>query len=151
AVRYSAMLSGCTRLSIMLLDVLAGFDELRICTGYRLPESVAQRIHLPCEHEKHAAAATATGSGADAALNLTATGSIVTTDRFIPDAWALEHVEPIYETLPGFSAEITEARTFEDLPPAARDYLDCIAEVVGLPISVVSVGPDRAQTLRKDV
>jgi adenylosuccinate synthase len=45
AVRYSAMISGITELSVMLLDVLAGFETLPVCTGYRLPDgSTTQRF-----------------------------------------------------------------------------------------------------------
>ena len=53
----------------------------------------------------------------------------------------------MYETLPGWSEDITGCRTFDDLPAAARRYVDVIQQLVGLPVSVVSVGPDRAQTI----
>jgi len=47
AVRYSAMICGCTSLAVMLLDVLSGFDELRLCTGYRLPDGTQTDRFLP--------------------------------------------------------------------------------------------------------
>lgn len=60
---------------------------------------------------------------------------------------ALGEVEPIYEQLPGFSEDITGCREIDQLPAAARRYLDRISELVGCPIDLVSVGPDREQTI----
>lgn len=59
----------------------------------------------------------------------------------------LEKVEPIYETLPGWQQPTTGAQSLKDLPFAARQYLDRIAQLCEVPIGIVSVGPDRAQTL----
>ncbi len=59
----------------------------------------------------------------------------------------LRRLVPVYETLPGWKEEITEVRRFEDLPQNARSYLDRISELVGRPYEVVSVGPDREQTI----
>jgi adenylosuccinate synthase len=53
----------------------------------------------------------------------------------------------VYETLPGWSEDITKCRKPADLPANARRYVDRIAELVSLPVSVVSVGPDRDQTI----
>jgi adenylosuccinate synthase len=50
-----------------------------------------------------------------------------------------------YETLPGWEEDIGEARTPADLPQAARDYLDFIAEHTGVPVKLVGVGPGREQ------
>ncbi|MCH2140266.1 MAG: adenylosuccinate synthase [Phycisphaerales bacterium] len=47
AVRYSAMICGCTSLAVMLLDVLSGFEELRLCTGYRLPDGTVTDRFMP--------------------------------------------------------------------------------------------------------
>ncbi len=110
AVRYSAMICGATSIACMLLDVLSGFDELKICSSYRLPD-----------------------------------GSI--TDRFIPDARRLLDAEPIWETLPGWADEIDAIEDRADLPPEAIRYLDRIEEILGIPIHLVSVGPERTQTL----
>jgi adenylosuccinate synthase len=59
----------------------------------------------------------------------------------------LRRVKPIYQTVPGWQQEIREVRRMEDLPAKARAYLDRIAGLVGRPIEIVSVGPDRAQTI----
>jgi len=68
-------------------------------------------------------------------------------DAFPAAAAALEAVRPRYEHLPGFREEIHDCRRFQDLPPAARDYVATIERAVGLPVRLVSVGPDRAQSL----
>jgi adenylosuccinate synthase len=109
-VRYSAMVCGVTELACMLLDVLSGFDEVRVCTRYRR---------------------------ADGGL----------TDRFIPDAERLEGVTPVYETLPGWPEEISAIGDLSDLPANARRYLDRIERAVGVPVRIVSVGPERTQTV----
>src|SRR5262249_51670608 len=68
--------------------------------------------------------------------------------HFPSDAFELEQCRPVYETLPRWSEDITAARKVAELPAAARRYIDRIGELVGLPVSVVSVGPDREQTIR---
>jgi len=59
----------------------------------------------------------------------------------------LRRVTPIYETVPGWQTEIAHVRRNEDLPPAARAYLDRIAALVARPVEIVSVGADREQTI----
>lgn len=59
----------------------------------------------------------------------------------------LRRAKPIYETVPGWQQEITGVRSIEDLPEAARNYLNTISKLVGRPVEVVSVGPDREQTM----
>ncbi len=59
----------------------------------------------------------------------------------------LERVEPIYETLEGWRRDITACRAWEDLPDEARAYISFIEETVGVPVDIVSVGSDRAQTI----
>ena len=110
ALRYAAMVNGIDTLSVMLLDVLAGFDEMRECEAYEI------------DGER--------------------------TDRFQPDSYVLERAKPVYRSLPGFASEINTARSLSDLPSEARGYLDAIEEGVGVPIGVVSIGPDREETIR---
>jgi adenylosuccinate synthase len=109
AARYSARLSGVDELAIMLLDVLGGLEELRICTAYEID---GRR-----------------------------------TTQFPSQIGDLERAVPVYETLPGWAEELAAVRHEHDLPAAARRYVDRIAELVGRPVTIVSVGPDRAQTI----
>jgi adenylosuccinate synthase len=69
------------------------------------------------------------------------------TTHFPSDAYQLERCKPVYESIPGWSEDITKARKLADLPAGARRYVDRISELVGLKVSVVSVGPDREQTI----
>ncbi|MFH1196830.1 MAG: adenylosuccinate synthase [bacterium] len=59
----------------------------------------------------------------------------------------LNEVIPVYETLPGWKSDISNAKKFADLPTATKDYLNFIAEVCGFEISIISVGPRRSQTI----
>jgi adenylosuccinate synthase len=59
----------------------------------------------------------------------------------------LRRVKPIYETLSGWQQEISDVRRIADLPENARKYLDRLSELIGRPVEVVSVGPDREQTM----
>jgi adenylosuccinate synthase len=109
AVRYTRRLGGVDRLALMMLDVLSGHEELKICTAYELDGC--------------------------------------TIDYFPGDADELKRAVPIYETLPGWAEEITEARDLNDLPANAIRYVRRIEELVGCPIEFISVGPDREQTI----
>lgn len=109
ALKYTATVSGATGLSIMLLDVLAGLPELKVCTAYELD------------------------------------GKTVT--NFPADIGDLSRVKPVYETLSGFPEDVTECRSYDNLPGAARAYLKFIEDFLGVPIVMVSVGPKRSQSI----
>lgn len=109
AARYTTRLSGVDELAVMLLDVLGGLDELKICSAYEID------------------------------------GRRVT--QFPSQIGDLERAVPVYETLPGWGEELTGVRRYADLPAAARGYLAAIGELLSRPVSIVSVGPDREQTI----
>ena len=90
------------------LDVLSGFETLKVCVGYR------------------------------------ADGE--TYDDFPPHQSLFHKAEPIYEELSGWREDLGDATAIGELPRAARDYLDRIAELTGVPVGVVSVGPEREQS-----
>jgi adenylosuccinate synthase len=68
-------------------------------------------------------------------------------DYFPSDAFVLERCRPVYEDLPAWNVPIGQARKRADLPAAARKYVDRIGELLGLPVTTISVGPDREQTI----
>ncbi|HET7136255.1 MAG TPA: adenylosuccinate synthase [Casimicrobiaceae bacterium] len=105
----SLQLSGVDGLCITKLDVLDGFEEIRICTHYEVDGGVVTLIP----------------SGAD----------------------AVARCRPVYETLPGWSESTVGARTLAALPAAARAYLERIEALTGVPIAMVSTGPDRDETI----
>ena len=109
AARYTARLSGVDELAVMLLDVLGGLDELKVCSGYEID------------------------------------GRRVT--QFPSQIGDLERAMPVYETLPGWGDDLTGVRAYADLPAAAHDYLAAIGDLLCRPVAIVSVGPDRAQTI----
>jgi adenylosuccinate synthase len=54
---------------------------------------------------------------------------------------------PVYQEMPGWQETTVGRRALGELPPAARDYLARLAEVCGVPVTIVSTGPDREQTI----
>jgi adenylosuccinate synthase len=54
---------------------------------------------------------------------------------------------PVYETFPGWHVDISKARTFDELPRAARDYVSALEAMIKAPISVIGVGPGRDETI----
>jgi adenylosuccinate synthase len=68
-------------------------------------------------------------------------------DSFPSHVDDLRRVQPVYETLPGWQTDVTKARKMSDLPGGALKYIQRISELVGRPVSVVSVGPGREQTI----
>jgi adenylosuccinate synthase len=109
AVRYTARLSGADVLAVMLLDVLSGLEELKICVAYELD------------------------------------GKQIT--RFPSHVDDVRRVVPVYESLPGWKEDVTAFRAWADLPANAQAYLRRVSELVGQPIGMVSVGPERDQTI----
>lgn len=59
----------------------------------------------------------------------------------------LAKCEPVYETLPGWSEDISTIRSFDDLPENAKAYLNRIVELTGVPHQIISVGPGREETI----
>jgi len=109
ALRYSVRLGGIDELAIMLLDVLSGLKELKVCTAYEI--NGKKTFDFPSHVDQ------------------------------------LRDAQPIYDTLPGWEENIEGVRNLEDLPQAAREYLDFISQYVKRPITFVSVGPERKQTI----
>jgi adenylosuccinate synthase len=68
-------------------------------------------------------------------------------DYFRADMDTLAEVEPIYETMPGWRGNISGCRSFEELPAAAQNYVKRLEQLCGVPIQIVSVGPERSATL----
>ena len=68
--------------------------------------------------------------------------------EFFPaDTHVLQECRPSFTSLPGWQTPTTGCRRLEDLPTAARRYLDALQEYVGVPIRLLSVGPERESTL----
>ncbi len=65
------------------------------------------------------------------------------------DVYMHKYLEPVYETHKGWKTSLTEIREYEKLPENAKEYLARLEELLGVPISIVSVGPDREQTIFK--
>ena len=56
-------------------------------------------------------------------------------------------IEPVYTELPGWKEDITGIRKYDSLPVNLRKYIDFIEKQTGIPVTIVSVGPDRNSTI----
>jgi adenylosuccinate synthase len=65
------------------------------------------------------------------------------------DAYGLDKVETVYETVPGWNEDISKARTFDELPANAQSYVKRIEESAGVPVKWIGVGPEREATIRR--
>ncbi len=70
------------------------------------------------------------------------------TERFPAKLEDLASAEPVYESLPGWEEEMESARTAEELPTRAREYVERVAEILGVRVELVSVGSGREATIR---
>jgi adenylosuccinate synthase len=66
-----------------------------------------------------------------------------TTSEFSPHPAELDRTKPVYETVAGWDEDISHARTLGELPPAARQYVAAVQELLGVPVRYVSVGSHR--------
>lgn len=113
-VKYAARVNGLTSISFMLLDVLTGFDKIKICTAYKMGDKIVNNVPASLED--------------------------------------LAKCEPVYEELDGWHEDITKVEKFEDLPENAKKYIARIEELIGVNVDLVSVGPNRTQTIiRKNI
>ena len=108
-VRQTIKTSGINGIALTKLDVLDGFSELKICTGYRLDGKTLD--HLPAGQSEQG------------------------------------RVQPIYETIPGWSDSTQGARSWAQLPAACVKYVRRIEELIEAPVAMLSTSPERADTI----
>ena len=63
------------------------------------------------------------------------------------DVFIHKYLEPIYETHAGWKSNLTGIRNYEDLPENAKKYIARVEDLIGAPVGIISVGPDREQTI----
>ncbi|WP_207563194.1 adenylosuccinate synthase [Sulfurimonas aquatica] len=105
ATRYASRLNGCDELALMKLDVLDGFDEVKVCIAYELDGKEID--YLPSN---------------------------------------LEDVMPIYKTFKGWDKSVG-ARTFDELPATAQEYVKIIEEISKTKVGIISTSPEREDTI----
>jgi adenylosuccinate synthase len=109
AARYTAMLNGLDEIALTLLDVLGGFETVRIATAYRIGDH--ETIQFPAMLDDIARAV------------------------------------PVYLDFPGWEDDISHIRLMKDLPENARRYVEAVGDLLGVRVTIVSVGSDRTQTI----
>lgn len=109
-LRKAIQLNGFNTMALMKLDVLSGFEEVKLCTHYEI------------NGEK--------------------------TDQYPTQLEDLEAATPVYETMPGWSEDITGCTNYDELPENAKKYVKRLQELCyDLPFLMISVGPDRTETI----
>lgn len=111
ALKYAIMVNGATQLFMTKADVLNIFEEIKVCTHYKLPD-----------------------------------GTI--TDR-MPFTINDGDVAPVYKTMKGWHTSLSNVHHFNEMPRELVDYIDFLEQELQVPITIVSTGPDRTQTLIK--
>ena len=66
---------------------------------------------------------------------------------YLPFSILEENITPIYEEIDGWQEDITKVNTYEDLPPNFKNYIKFLEDRLKLKIKIISVGPDRKQTI----
>lgn len=110
-LKHGKRISGITDLAITLLDVLTGFEKLKICTSYMLDGKEIDYIPSTIEE--------------------------------------FNKCKPVYIELNGWYEDISNVKSFDNLPKNAKNYIHKIEEITGINVSIISVGPDREQTIEK--
>lgn len=110
-VKHGHRMNGYRSISLTLLDVLSGIDELKICINY-----------------------------------IDKQGNVL--DYIPANSDLLNDVKPVYMTVPGWKEDISKCKYYEELPDEAKNYIETIEEQIGIPIDIISVGPDRTQFIR---
>ncbi|WP_292656373.1 adenylosuccinate synthase [Nitratifractor sp.] len=105
AMRHAVRINGADQVALMKLDVLDGFDEVKVCVAYR--------VH---------------GEEID----------------YVP--YDLEDAEPVYRVFSGWERSCG-ARSFEELPEAAREYISELEKMIGCRIGIISTSPEREDTI----
>lgn len=109
ALKYSVMINGISEIALTKLDVLDTFDEIKVCTSYKIDEKITQ--------------------------------------NFPADIPSLEKIEPQLISFKGWNSSLRGIKKYEDLPYATQTYIAFIEEFTGAKVSIVSVSPDRADTI----
>jgi adenylosuccinate synthase len=68
---------------------------------------------------------------------------------FVSDGGELYKCTPVYRTLKGWNSDLTAIRDFKSLPAAAKAYIEYIEQYTGVRVSIISVGPERDQILKR--
>ena len=111
-VKYSTMINDTTFAALTKLDVLNGFDKIKVCVGYKVDGKLLNSFPTNIEQ--------------------------------------LNKVVPVYESCEGWNKDITECKSYSELPKATKEYLNFISEKSETKFGIISVGPKRKQTFFTD-
>ncbi|KAM0466829.1 hypothetical protein ACHAPV_000338 [Trichoderma viride] len=129
-IKYSNSINYYTSLNLTKLDVLDTFETIKIAIAYKIDGEVsdANEIMVDCED--------ADRLGQEL-------------DSYPADLNILNQAEVVYHEMPGWQKPTTNARTYDDLPKEARDYIEYIEKFVGVKIKYIGTGPDRDAMIQR--
>jgi adenylosuccinate synthase len=109
ALKYAVRLNGMNEMTLTKLDILDDFEEIKLCTAYRI-------------------------DGEE-------------TDVFPLDLPDIEHIEPVFKSMPGWNESLESCDTVEEFPKTAKDYLQFIEDYLEVELTILSKGPKRSETI----
>ncbi|MFA6592417.1 MAG: adenylosuccinate synthase [Bacteroidales bacterium] len=109
ALKYTCMIDGVTDLIMMKSDCLDAFEQIKVCTKYKVNGELTDQVPFDTAAE----------------------------------------VEPVYTTFKGWNTDLTGVREECKLPKEFKDYIRYMEEFIGVPIKIISLGPDRNATIER--
>ncbi len=109
ALKYAVRINGMNELTLTKMDVMDGFEEIKVCTSYKINGEETKVFPL-CLDE-------------------------------------VENVEPVYTSLPGWDKDISGMTSWDELPSAAKSYIEFVEDYLGVKFTIISTGPKRSETI----
>jgi len=110
ALKYACRINGINELTLTKMDVMDGFEEVKVCTGYKINGEEETKVFPLCLDE-------------------------------------IENVEPVYTSMPGWDKDISGMTKWDELPDAAKSYIDYVEKYIGVKFTIISTGPKRSETI----
>jgi adenylosuccinate synthase len=110
ALKYACRINGINELTLTKMDVMDGFEEIKVCTGYKINGGEETKVFPLCLDE-------------------------------------IENVEPVYTSMQGWDKDISGMTKWDELPDAAKSYIDYIENYLGVKFTIISTGPKRTETI----
>lgn len=110
ALKYACRINGINELTLTKMDVMDGFEEIKVCTGYKINGGEETKVFPLCLDE-------------------------------------IENVEPVYTSMPGWDKDISGMTKWDELPDAAKSYIDFVEKYIGVKFTIISTGPKRTETI----
>ncbi len=112
SLKYTIMINGVTQLFMMKADVLNIFEEIKVCTEFKLSDGTITD-HLPFDVSN-------------------------------------DNLTPVYKTFKGWNQSLSHCNSVDSLPEELTAYIEFLEKELKTPINIISIGPDRSETIMRD-